>query len=430
MVETLDDSEPTSKHQSWRSWFASAFIIWWGAILAGGVIGGWSGYLIGAGLGVGIYKAGSTAWKRTNRLGKSALFVASIGFMFLGLVLKPSAQNDHKKQVLASTRVAPTNDARSKQQQTSDAEPGHQAAYDFYRGWYQVEGHPTLFIQSSQRTPGYIWFLAGGMVRVEVPTSWEVNSQKKNQAIARGVESLTSMGGDHAALLSAHSTPLPSTNFVRVSFLQLQPPITQKLIREEVQADPQQAINDFASSWNQGAAAMWAGMARAGVSQVGHPSFSTETVGGQIALVVRYARTVPHNRAYAMRVEQYHVALGDSEALITLSYLDGDQNALAAYQGVKNSIVIRTPDPSQPVSSSQQPEWFPAKIANKSKQQPTTSPTREQGADPLYATNNPKFDNCYAQYMKATNAISSDAPLGDYTNLVDRERKKMAACLR
>jgi hypothetical protein len=42
-----------------------------------------------------------------------------------------------------------------------------------------------------------------------------------------------------------------------------------------------------------------------------------------------------------MRVAQYHVPLGAEKALITLSYIEGDQQAIAAHNRLKNSIVIR-----------------------------------------------------------------------------------------
>ena len=42
-----------------------------------------------------------------------------------------------------------------------------------------------------------------------------------------------------------------------------------------------------------------------------------------------------------MKVAQYHVPLGAEKALITLSYIDGDQGAMAAHDRLKNSIVIR-----------------------------------------------------------------------------------------
>jgi len=42
-----------------------------------------------------------------------------------------------------------------------------------------------------------------------------------------------------------------------------------------------------------------------------------------------------------MRVTQYHVPLGAEKALITLSHIEGDQQAIAAHNRLKTSLVIR-----------------------------------------------------------------------------------------
>lgn len=86
---------------------------------------------------------------------------------------------------------------------------------------------------------------------------------------------------------------------------------------------------------------MWAGLAKNGVKEVGRPSFAVEPIGGQLALIIRYGRTSTVNPTETMRVAQYHVPLGAEKALITLSYIDRDQTALAAHDRLKSSFVIR-----------------------------------------------------------------------------------------
>lgn len=201
-----------------------------------------------------------------------------------------------------------------------------------------VIGQPA--VASRQVAGDYIWLNAKGIVGVEVPANWTVGDVEHNKNITRMAEADSGLAGLSVAAISVQSYPAPSKNFVRISFLSLQPPLTQQEIRDEVLANQQQAINDFSAVWNEGAPAMWASLAKSGVSQVGEPSFSVEPLGGQTALVIRYGRTVPGNPAVAMRVEQYHVVLGAEKALITLSYVDGDPFAIAAYQRIKNSIVI------------------------------------------------------------------------------------------
>ena len=128
---------------------------------------------------------------------------------------------------------------------------------------------------------------------------------------------------------------------VRVSFIPMEPPITQADVRQEVQANKQQVLKDLADTWREEAPTMWAGLARNGVKEVGRASVAVEPLGGQLALIIRYARTSTANPAETMRVTQYHVPLGAEKALITLSYIESDPQATAAHNRLKNSIVIR-----------------------------------------------------------------------------------------
>ena len=100
-------------------------------------------------------------------------------------------------------------------------------------------------------------------------------------------------------------------------------------------------LKELADTWREEAPTMWAGLARNGVKEVGRPSFAVELIGGQTALIISYGRTSTANPAETMRVTQYHVPLGAEKALITLSYIEGDQQAIAANNRLKNSIVIR-----------------------------------------------------------------------------------------
>ena len=128
---------------------------------------------------------------------------------------------------------------------------------------------------------------------------------------------------------------------VRVSFIPMEPPLTQADVRQEVQASKQQVLKDVADVWREESPTMWAGLAKNGVKEVGRPRFAVEPIGGQTALIISYGRTSTANPAETMRVTQYHVPLGPEKALITLSYIEGDQPAIAAHNRLKSSIVIR-----------------------------------------------------------------------------------------
>ena len=191
------------------------------------------------------------------------------------------------------------------------------------------------------QTAGYTKLNVKGRVQLEVPSDWTISDAEQRRRVKEFSEKLTGIAIDHVASLSVQSYPAPSRMFVRVSFIPMQPPITQTDVRQEVQADKQQVLRDLADTWREESPAMWAGLAKNGVKEVGRPRFAVEPLGGQTALIISYGRTSTANPAETMRVTQYHVPLGAEKALITLSYIEGDQQAIAAHNRLKSSIVIR-----------------------------------------------------------------------------------------
>lgn len=180
-----------------------------------------------------------------------------------------------------------------------------------------------------------------GRVQLEVPSSWTISDAEQRRRIKDFAEKVTGVAIEHMASLSVQSYPSPSRVFVRVSFIPMESPITQANVRQEVQADKQQVLKDLADGWREEAPTVWAGMAKYGMKEVGRASFAVEPLGGQLALIIRYGRTSSVNSADTMRVTQYHVPLGAEKALITLSYIEGDQQAIAAHNRLKKSIMIR-----------------------------------------------------------------------------------------
>ena len=191
------------------------------------------------------------------------------------------------------------------------------------------------------QTPGYTKLNVKGRVQLEVPSDWTISDAEQRRRVKEFSEKMTGVAIDHVASLSVQSYPAPSRVFVRVSFIPMEPPITQADVRQEVQANKQQVLRDLAETWREEAPAVWAGMAKYGMKEVGRASFAVEPLGGQLALIIRYGRTSSVNSAETMRVTQYHVPLGTEKALITLSYIAGDPQATAAHNRLKNSIVIR-----------------------------------------------------------------------------------------
>ena len=187
---------------------------------------------------------------------------------------------------------------------------------------------------------GYTKLNVKGRVQLEVPSDWTISDAEQRRRVKEFAEKVTGVATEHVASLSV-SFPAPSRVFARVSFIPLEPPITQADVRQEVQANKQQVLRDLADTWREEAPTMWAGLAKYGMKEVGRASFAVEPLGGQLALIIRYGRTSSVNSAETMKVTQYHVPLGAEKALITLSYIEGDPQATAAHNRLINSIVIR-----------------------------------------------------------------------------------------
>ncbi len=188
---------------------------------------------------------------------------------------------------------------------------------------------------------GYTKLNIKGRVQLELPDNWTINDAEHRKRVKELGEKLVGMQALHTASLIAQSYPTPSRMFVRVSFIPQTPPISQADVRQEVQANRQQVLKDLADTWKEESPVMWAGLAKNGVKEVGRASVAVEPLGGQTALVIRYGRSSSVNSTETMKVAQYHVPLGAEKALITLSYIDGDRDAMAAHDRLKNSITIR-----------------------------------------------------------------------------------------
>lgn len=191
------------------------------------------------------------------------------------------------------------------------------------------------------QTAGHTKLNVKGRVQVEVPSDWTISDAEQRKRVKEFSEKLTGIAIDHVTSLSVQSYPAPSRVFVRVSFIPLEPPITQTDVQQEVQANKQKVLKDLADGWREQAPTMWAGLAKNGIREIGRASVAVEQLGGQVAMIIRYGRTSSANPAETMRVTQYHVPLGAEKALITLSYIEGDPQATAAHNRLKSTFVIR-----------------------------------------------------------------------------------------
>lgn len=199
----------------------------------------------------------------------------------------------------------------------------------------------SVALSAAAQSAGYTKLNVKGRVQLEIPSDWTISDAEQRKRVKEFGERVTGIPTQHVASLSVQSYPAPSRVFVRVSFIPMDPPLSQADVRQEVQANRQQVLKDLADVWREESPIMWAGLAKNGVKEVGRPSFAVEPLGGQFALIIRYGRTSTANPAETVRVTQYHVPLGAEKAVITLSYIDGDQKAMAAHDRLNSSFVIR-----------------------------------------------------------------------------------------
>ena len=122
---------------------------------------------------------------------------------------------------------------------------------------------------AAAQTTGYTKLNVKGRVQIEVPDNWTINDAEHRKRVKELGEKLTGIQTQHTASLSVQSYPAPSRMFVRVSFMKVDPPISQAELRQEVQANRQQVLKDLADTWKEESPVMWAGLAKKGIKEVG-----------------------------------------------------------------------------------------------------------------------------------------------------------------
>ncbi|QEI05682.1 glycerate kinase [Pigmentiphaga aceris] len=192
---------------------------------------------------------------------------------------------------------------------------------------------------ASAQNTAYTMFEVNNQVLVELPNDWTIVDGDHRPRVAdlakkAGVPVIS------VNALSATSHQTDSAAVVRVTFLKLPRPVTQ----EQARANAQRDVQATALNWKSKEAEMWADLGKMGIKQVGQPSFASETLAGQQAIVIRYQRTNASdasNPKQTVNVTQNHIVLGAERALITFSYDEGNKQAQAQIERIRKSLVIK-----------------------------------------------------------------------------------------
>ena len=87
------------------------------------------------------------------------------------------------------------------------------------------------------QSSGYTKLNVKNRVQLEIPDDWTINDAEHRKRVKEFGEKVAGIPIQHTASLSVQSFPAPSRMFIRVSFLKLEPLISQADLRKEVQTE-------------------------------------------------------------------------------------------------------------------------------------------------------------------------------------------------
>jgi hypothetical protein len=191
------------------------------------------------------------------------------------------------------------------------------------------------------QTAGYTKLNVKGRVQLEIPSDWTISDAEQRKRVKELGEKLVGIPTQHTASLAAQSYPAPSRTMVRVSFIPMEPPLTQTDVRQEVQANKQQVLQGLGGC-----------LARRVADDVGGLGQERREGSWASAFCCRthwrsdrfdhQLRTHLHGQSSGDHEgDSIPCAAGRGKSLITLSYIEGDPQATAAHNRLKSSIVIR-----------------------------------------------------------------------------------------
>lgn len=159
-----------------------------------------------------------------------------------------------------------------------------------------------------------------GLLSVEIPRHWETKDAIARANVATLSEAITGKV-QHVASLAVSSLPSPSGAIIRVSRIS-NDGITQSELRAAATSNPPQFLRDAAVDLQDQFAQMEAAIKKLGGDIIEKPQVSVATLDGRTAVVISYKRTDAGGSPFY--VQQFHVPLESTKALITVSHRERD----------------------------------------------------------------------------------------------------------
>ena len=163
--------------------------------------------------------------------------------------------------------------------------------------------------------------IVDNLISIDLPRHWSFKDTSTRKNIAASAEALLNKPA-HVASLSVVSLPAPASVIVRVSFIPLDN-VTQADVKSAIAADRQGLLAEL----NQVFGDEFSQLQTAGASQ--NLKFWDKEIGianlsNSVAFTVTYRRTSLAG-PFTFRVTQYHIPMGKTKALVTISYKEEDQ---------------------------------------------------------------------------------------------------------
>jgi len=193
------------------------------------------------------------------------------------------------------------------------------------------------FASTLAQQTNYQRVVVGNRVSLAIPNHWRVLNEDDRRNLAAAAE--TSGAPAHVAALAVNATPAPTGAMIRVSILP--DDLTQSDVRDALKRDRAGTMRQVAAEMDEQLLLMDAQLNQQGMNILGKASATIDSIGGQVAFAMTYRRTSGTAGESPFTVTQFHIPLGATKVLITLSFRESTALVYSLIlEHVKKSITI------------------------------------------------------------------------------------------
>ncbi|WP_377780411.1 hypothetical protein [Comamonas odontotermitis] len=128
---------------------------------------------------------------------------------------------------------------------------------------------------------------------------------------------------------------------ISISLIPISPFVHQGDLQKAVKSDFKSMLKNLEVSWGSESVALWAGLKKLGIYEVGESKYSYQYIGGQLAAHKRYGQTYPNDSSNVEVIDVYHIPLGDKKIIIRIASNAGNTKAKVMLDKFLESLVIK-----------------------------------------------------------------------------------------